>query len=109
MPDVLEFSYLHHGLLAMSVLSLALRVVDSSNGLDLLPLSLSIALIFGLPALRNVQPGVPPIGAVCDYISFIWAELIVAASALIVAWAWILRNPRSNLPTVGPDSSGQVK
>lgn len=95
--------------LAMSVLSLALRGVDSSNGLDLLPLSLSITLIFGLPALRNVQPGVPPIGAVCDYISFIWAEMIVATSALIVTWAWILRNPRSNLPTVGPDSSGQVK
>jgi hypothetical protein len=79
--------------LAMSVLFIVLRFVGSEDKqVDFVPLSLSIALIFGLPALRNIQPGIPPVGAFCDYVSFIWAELIVAISALIVAWAWLLRS-----------------
>lgn len=76
--------------LAVSLLSIVLQTIgvpkEESN---LVPMSLSIALIFGLPALRNVQPGVPPIGAFCDFISFIWAELIVAVSALMFAWVWL--------------------
>jgi hypothetical protein len=79
--------------LAMSVLFIVLRFVGAEDKkIDFVPLSLSIALIFGLPALRNIQPGIPPVGAFCDYVSFIWAELIVAISALIVAWAWLLRS-----------------
>ena len=79
--------------LAMSVLFIVLRFVGGEDKkIDFVPLSLSIALIFGLPALRNIQPGIPPVGAFCDYVSFIWAELIVAISALIVAWAWLLRS-----------------
>ena len=79
--------------LAMSVLFIVLRLVGAEDKrVDFVALSLSIALIFGLPALRNVQPGVPPVGAFCDYVSFIWAELIVAISAVIVAWAWLLRS-----------------
>jgi hypothetical protein len=54
--------------LALSVLFIVLRLIGAeSERVDLVPLSLSIALIFGLPALRNVQPGVPPVGALCDY------------------------------------------
>jgi hypothetical protein len=59
---------------------------------DLVPLSISISLIFGLPALRNVQPGVPPVGAFGDYLSFIWAEIIVGLSAIIIIWTWLLRS-----------------
>jgi len=78
--------------LAMSILFIVLRLVGAEDKkVDFVPLSLSIALIFGLPALRNVQPGIPPVGAICDYVSFIWAELIVAISAVIVAWVWLLR------------------
>jgi hypothetical protein len=80
--------------LATSVMVMALRVAASASDINLLPLSLSVSLIFGLPALRNIQPGVPTIGALCDYISFIWAEFIVAASAVSLAWTWILRGIR---------------
>lgn len=59
---------------------------------DLVPLSLSISLIFGLPALRNIQPGVPAVGTLGDYFSFVWAELFVAVSAIIVICAWLFRS-----------------
>lgn len=76
--------------LAVSLLFIVLYLIGpTGHEPSLAPLSLSIALIFGLPALRNVQPGVPPIGAFCDFISFIWAELIVAVSGLMFAWRWL--------------------
>ena len=74
--------------LASSVLAMALKAIARGKRLDLLPLSLAISLIFGLPALRNIQPSVPPVGVLGDYLSFLWAELTVAASAIITVWAW---------------------
>jgi hypothetical protein len=71
--------------LAISVFALALRGITDDRANNLVSLSLAITLIFGLPALRNVQPGVPPVGAFSDYVTFIWAELIVAFAAIITA------------------------
>ena len=78
--------------LAVSLLAMVLKATGVGHESTLLPLSLSVSLIFGLPALRNnVQPGVPPVGVFSDYISFIWAELIVAVSTVIVVWTWIVK------------------
>jgi hypothetical protein len=78
--------------LSMSLLAMAIRAAMTAEKTELLPLAASISLIFGLPALRNIQPGVPPVGALVDYITFIWAELIVASSAVIIVWTWLLRS-----------------
>ena len=78
--------------LAMSLLAMVFKATTSGPKVDLVPLSISISLIFGLPALRNVQPGVPPVGAIGDYVSFIWAEIIVGLSAIIIIWTWLLRS-----------------
>jgi uncharacterized protein (DUF983 family) len=77
--------------LAVSVLAMVLQVMTAKGEFDLVPLSMSMTLIFGLPALRSVQPGVPPVGAFSDYVTFIWAELIVAVSAVVSVWHWVLR------------------
>jgi Domain of unknown function (DUF4436) len=87
--------------LAVSIVGMVLHVHASPGEINLLPLSLCIALIFGLPALRNVQPGVPPVGGFNDYLCFIWAELMVSISAITLAWTWIVRSGRdrrSNVP-----------
>ena len=78
--------------LSTSLLAMVLKATTAEKKVDLLPLSLSISLIFGMPALRNIQPGVPPVGVLADYIIFIWAELIVAASAVIIVWTWLFRS-----------------
>ncbi|MGC1363432.1 MAG: DUF4436 family protein [Silvibacterium sp.] len=77
------------GGLAMSLLGMVLKATTHGPKVDLVPLSISISLIFGLPALRNVQPGVPPVGAFGDYVCFIWAEIIVGLSAIIIIWTWL--------------------
>jgi hypothetical protein len=79
--------------LAMSLLGMVFKAATTGPKVDLVPLSISISLIFGLPALRNIQPGVPPVGAFGDYVSFIWAEVIVGVSAIIIVWMWLLRSP----------------
>ena len=82
--------------LALSLLSMVYKATKTAPQVDLVPLSISISLIFGLPALRNVQPGVPPVGAFGDYISFIWAEIIVGISAIIIIWTWLLHGRSHN-------------
>lgn len=96
--SVIAFSFISMLLmmaLAISVLLMAVRATAKDRELDLLPLSLSITLIFGLPALRNAQPGVPPLGAISDYVSFIWAENIVAVSAIVIMGTWLIRSRRT--------------
>jgi hypothetical protein len=87
--------------LALAVLAMVINRITSPDTSDLLPLSLSISLIFGLPALRNIQPGVPSVGVLGDYFSFIWAELFVAASAIIMMWTWLLRSMKSKTTSEG--------
>jgi hypothetical protein len=88
--------------LALSLLCMVLQVTQTGNESTLLPLSLSVSLIFGLPALRNVQPSVPSVGVLGDYASFIWAELIVAVSTVMIVWTWIEKarkpQPSSHAP-----------
>ncbi len=80
------------GALAVSLLAMVFKAMTNRTKVDLVPLSISISLIFGLPALRNVQPGVPAIGAFGDYVCFIWAEIIVGVSAVIIVWVSLHRS-----------------
>ncbi len=88
--------------LAFSIMALVLRVTASPGEINLLPLSLCVALIFGLPALRGIQPGVPAVGGLSDFISFIWAEFIVSTSAIALAWVWIVRSRSAQNAKVPP-------
>jgi hypothetical protein len=49
------------------------------------------ALLFALVPLRNAMPAVPPIGVLSDFISFFWAEIIVAVSLAIGVLTWFKR------------------
>lgn len=82
--------------LAMSVLLMSIEALTSNERLDVLPLTLSVTLLFGLPALRNSQPAVPPLGVFGDYLSFLWAEQIVAVSAAVMIWTWLVRVRRAS-------------
>jgi hypothetical protein len=84
--------------LAISIVGMVFQVTASPGEINLIPLSLCVALIFGLPALRNIQPGVPAVGGFSDYLSFIWAEMMVSISAIALAWVWIVRSKNETVP-----------
>jgi Domain of unknown function (DUF4436) len=59
-------------------------------------LGLMATLLFAFPAIRNAQPGVPPVGTLGDFLSFFWAESLVII-ALAITWVCFLRrynNPK---------------
>jgi len=95
--------------LALSMLAMVLYGTIQGKESALAPLSISAALIFGLPALRDTQPGVPPLGGFSDYVSYLWAESIVAISTVIAIWTWIARHRAKNAEQVtDPTVAGQT-
>ena len=48
--------------LAVGLVVMVLKVVSRSRNMTAFQIPMAVSLIFGLPALRNVQPGVPPPG-----------------------------------------------
>lgn len=85
-------------LLALSMLAMVLFGTMKGKGAAIDPLYIAPVLIFGLPALRDTQPGVPPLGAFSDYLSYLWAEAIVAGCTIIAIWTWIARHRSDNEP-----------
>ncbi len=53
-------------------------------------LGLMATLLFAFPAIRNSQPGIPPVGTLGDFLAFFWAESLVII-ALIMLWVCFLR------------------
>ena len=49
------------------------------------------ALIFALPAVRNIQPGIPPVGTLSDFLAFFWAEGLATVSFITIAYCWLTR------------------
>jgi Domain of unknown function (DUF4436) len=72
-------------ILALSVLGAAWIIVRQRRGLIWPALGWMAATLFALVAVRNAVPGLPPIGSLFDYASFLWAEAIVAVSLGVVA------------------------
>ncbi|KAJ3313742.1 hypothetical protein HDV04_001546 [Boothiomyces sp. JEL0838] len=46
------------------------------------------SMLFALPAVRNMQPGQPPIGCTADVVGFFWNMSLVAAAALILLYRY---------------------
>ncbi len=52
------------------------------------------AMVFALPALRNLLPGAPPLGVLADVVIVLWAELAVAAGLIMIVLAWARRGSK---------------
>ncbi|AUG80505.1 hypothetical protein CFP65_5823 [Kitasatospora sp. MMS16-BH015] len=66
--------------LALAVLAGAEVLRRSRQGMVWPSLGWMAATLFALIGMRNAAPGSPPIGSLMDYVSFFWAEGIIAAS-----------------------------
>jgi hypothetical protein len=79
--------------LTCGVIFLVYRVFAGHRKIEISMFSFLGALLFAFPALRNSQPGTPPIGTLSDFIAFFWAEVIIALSLLTVVICWLVRGP----------------
>lgn len=76
---------------AIAVLFLVLSVILRGRKIEVGMFSFLSALLFALVAVRNSQPGVPPIGVFSDFAAFFWAEVILALCLLAIVFTWLLR------------------
>jgi hypothetical protein len=84
--------------LTIGVVFLVYRVFAGHRKIEISMFSFLGALLFAFPALRNSQPGTPPIGTLSDFIAFFWAEVIIALSLLAVVLRWLIRGPGGDAP-----------
>ncbi|PYJ09992.1 MAG: hypothetical protein DMF06_07990 [Verrucomicrobia bacterium] len=79
--------------LTLGVIFLVFRVLAGHRKIEISMFSFLGALLFAFPALRNSQPGTPPIGTLSDFLAFFWAEVLIALSLLAVVLTWLIRGP----------------
>jgi hypothetical protein len=77
--------------LTIAVIFLTLSVVLRGRKVELGMFSFAAALLFAFAAVRNAQPGTPPIGTYGDFISFFWAEVILALCLVTLVFTWLIR------------------
>lgn len=85
------FIMLIQALLALSALAVMLSVVVGGRKVELGMFSWLAALLFALPPLRNLMPNAPPLGSLPDFLSFFWAEELVAISLICIVFTWLRR------------------
>jgi hypothetical protein len=85
--------------MAVGLVIMVLKIVGGSRNVATFHIPMAVSLIFGLPALRNIQPGIPPQGTFGDSIAFTWAEIAAAGSAIALITHWLLHRTHDNPPT----------
>lgn len=90
------FAWFINALMVMLAISAAIVVFNVAyRGKRLEPnlLVWMSALLFVLPSMRNILPGVPPLGAFTDFLVFFWVEGALALCLFIMVLTWYGRVP----------------
>jgi hypothetical protein len=90
--------------LAVGLVAMVLKIVNGTRNMATFHIPMAVSLIFGLPALRNMQPGIPPVGTFGDSVAFTWAELAAAGGAIALVVHWLLHRMSAKTPPAGKQS-----
>lgn len=78
-------------LIGLVIFTMTMVVLWQPRPIEFGMYTLIAGMLFALPAVRNLQPGVPPLGSLTDFLSFFWAEALVAVSMPILFFCWLTR------------------
>jgi hypothetical protein len=78
-------------LIGLVVFTMTMVVFWQPRPIEFGMFTLIAGMLFALPAVRNLQPNVPPLGGLSDFLSFFWAESLVAISMPILFFTWLTR------------------
>ncbi|KAJ3392818.1 hypothetical protein HDU92_008174 [Lobulomyces angularis] len=77
--------------LSFLILSLAVTLWMRDRKVEPPTIAVTTGMLFALPAVRNVQPGIPGIGCTADVIGFFWNMIMVATGAALLLTNYILK------------------
>ena len=83
-----------------AVIILTRRIVKSNVVPDMGVLGFTSGLLFALPTVRSLQPMVPPMGVLIDYLGFLWVEFLVVISLTIIIMCWANRTKSKRLKKI---------
>ena len=86
-PTVRKFSIFINAtmwILAMVILGVAMQVLVGGRKPEIAMLTFMAGMMFAFPAVRNLQPGIPPLGSITDYYATFFAQGIAALGILTV-------------------------
>ncbi|TPX36737.1 hypothetical protein SmJEL517_g01284 [Synchytrium microbalum] len=70
--------------LSVAILALAITLWTRDRKVEPPTIVVATSMLFSLPAIRNAQPGAPPVGCTSDVIGFFWCMLIVATAGTLL-------------------------
>lgn len=77
--------------IAIVCVFILLSVIVRNRKIEYSMFAFFATLLFALPALRGIQPFVPALGCLSDFIAFFWAEGIVAVCLFLMILTWLKR------------------
>lgn len=94
--------------LSLATISLTFVLWFKRRRLDANVITVVGSLLFALPAIRNVQPGLPPVGSLTDVASFFWALGLVSTSFVVLIVLFLIQN-RQESRNLSTDSYIEMK
>jgi hypothetical protein len=79
-------------MLSIMLLAMAIAIWFRKRPVEPPTLAFNAALLFAIPAIRQVQPGVPTIGCIADAVGFFWCMAIVSGCLLSLMLNYVLKS-----------------
>lgn len=77
--------------LALIILAMIWQVVFHGRKIEFAMFAFMAGILFAMPVIRNLQPGVPPLGSLVDFLSLFWAQSIVILCLITLLTTWSIR------------------
>lgn len=88
--------------LSIAVVTMTVQVLSGARKVAVFHASMAVSLIFGLPMLRSIQPGIPSPGTLGDMLAFTWAEIAAAGSVIALVIQWLRQGEIDEQHGAGP-------
>lgn len=78
-------------LIGLAILGITTAVAFFGRKVEVNKFGFMAGMLFAFPVVRNLQPGVPPLGIGLDYFATFWAQGIAGLGIFVCACIWIFR------------------
>jgi hypothetical protein len=85
-------------IMSLGVFSMSLAHLWYSRKVEAPTIGVVTTMLFALPAVRNTQPGAPPIGCTSDVVGFFWNMGLVASGAMILLYRFSFQESKPYVP-----------